>query len=226
MSAIDERDKPFLLNYPNLENPYGIVVLTNEHVVVQRLLVGPGVWEGVHSHPGNQIYVHIHGGEWTGRLGDDIEYFEEISPDGEVGWMDAIPLDVKHDSGNTGDTPIDIIYVTLKSDTPINPGTEHIPQTFPNISPELILENDRMIVQRVFVEPGQWTGSHGHPGNQVYVQVKGGQWSSRSDDGQLVSEDILDAGAVRWVDALDPGEGHDFGNTGERTMEFVLVTIK
>ena len=221
-----ESDRPFLLTYPNLENPNGTVVLSNEHVVVQRLVVGPGEWEGVHSHPGNQIYVHIHGGEWTGRIGDDIEYFEEISPDGEVGWMDAIPLDVKHDSGNTGDTPIDIIYVTLKSDTPINPGTKHIPQTFPNITPELILENDRMIVQRVFVEPGQWAGSHGHPGNQVYVQVKGGQWSSRSDDGQLVSEDILDAGAVRWVDALDPGEGHDFGNTGERTMEFVLVTIK
>ena len=226
MSAIDERDKPFLLNYPNLKKPYGTVVLSNEHDVVQRLLVGPGEWEGVHSHPGNQIYVHIHGGEWTGRLGDDIEYFEEISPDGEVGWMDAISLDVKHDSGNTGDTPIDIIYVTLKGAAPIASSTDHVPQSYPNVAADVILENERMIVQRIFIEPGQWTGVHGHPGNQLYVQVKGGQWSSRSDDGQLVSEDILDAGAVGWVEALDPGDGHDSGNTGDSTMEFVLVTIK
>ena len=40
-------DKPFLLNYPNLEDSDGEVVLTNEHVVLQRLSVGPGKWEGI-----------------------------------------------------------------------------------------------------------------------------------------------------------------------------------
>ena len=54
-TPVAEEDKPFLLTYPNLENSGGEVVLTNEHVVLQRLVVGPGDWEGVHSHPGNQI---------------------------------------------------------------------------------------------------------------------------------------------------------------------------
>jgi hypothetical protein len=31
-----------------------------------------------------------------------------------VGWMDAIPLSEAHESGNTGDTTIDLIWVTLK----------------------------------------------------------------------------------------------------------------
>ena len=97
--AVD--DKPFLLTYPNLENSDGEVVLTNDHVVLQRLVVGPGEWEGIHSHPGNQIYVHIKGGEWSGRLGGNSEYSGIVSPDGQVGWMDAIPLSVGHDSGNT-----------------------------------------------------------------------------------------------------------------------------
>jgi len=88
-APVTEEDKPFLLNYPNLENSDGEVVLTNEHVVLQRLVVGPGEWEGVHSHPGNQIFVHIKGGEWSGRLGGEIEYSDTMSPDGEVGWMDA-----------------------------------------------------------------------------------------------------------------------------------------
>ena len=93
--------------------------------------------------------------------------------------MDAIPLSAGHDSGNTGDTAIDLIYVTLKVDAPIAPEFEHVPQIFPNIPLELLLENDRMIVQRVRVEPGQWTGVHSHPGNQVYIHIKGGIWSER-----------------------------------------------
>lgn len=218
-------DKPFLLNYPNLEDSDGEVVLTNEHVVLQRLHVGPGEWEGIHSHPGNQIYVHIKGGEWSGRLGGESAYSGIHSPDGEVGWMDAIPLSAGHDSGNTGDTPIDLIYVTLKDDAPIAPDTEPTPQTFPNIPLELVLENDRMIVQRLRIEPGQWTGAHGHPGNQVYVVIKGGTWSERRGMESAPSVSVQ-AGSVGWVDAVDVREAHELGNTGDTTIELVLVTIK
>jgi len=38
------------LNYPNLENSGGEVVLTNEHFVLQRLVVGAGEWEGVSNY--------------------------------------------------------------------------------------------------------------------------------------------------------------------------------
>ena len=169
---VTDADRPFLLNYPNIENSDGDIVLTNEHVVLQRLVVPAGKWEGVHSHPGNQIYVHIHGGEWSGRMGGEHEYSASISPDGGVGWMDPIPLSAGHDSGNTGDTDIDLIYVTLKTDAPISPDVEEVPQHFPNIPTEVVLENDRMIVQRFQIEPGQWTGVHSHPGNQVYIHIK------------------------------------------------------
>jgi hypothetical protein len=33
------------------------VVFENEHVILQRLVVPAGEWEGVHSHPGNQLSV-------------------------------------------------------------------------------------------------------------------------------------------------------------------------
>ena len=45
----------------------------------------PGEWEGVHSHPGNQIYVHIKGGYWSGKMHGELEYEKEFSPDGSVG---------------------------------------------------------------------------------------------------------------------------------------------
>jgi len=219
-------DRPFLLNYPNIEDSDGRVVLTNDLVVLQRLYVAAGEWEGLHSHPGNQIYVHIQGGEWSGRLGGESEYDGILSPDGEIGWMDPIPLSAGHESGNTGDNDIDLIYVTLKKDAPVAPEAEHSPQQFPDIQPDLLLENDRMIVQRVILEPGQWTGAHGHPGNQVFVVIKGGARSERSGGVSYGPSTDLQAGSVDWLDAVDPGEAHDVGNTGGTSIEFVLVTIK
>ena len=223
---VPETDEKFLLTYPNLDNPRGEVLLENEHVVLQRLVVGPGEWEGIHSHPGNQIYVHIKGGEWSGRIDGKSEYSEIVDEDGAVGWMDAIPLSAGHESGNTGDALIDLIYVTLKDDAPIAPEVEHAPQTYPNIPLELLLENDRMIVQRVRVEPGQLTGIHSHPGNQVYIDINGGIWSERRSGVQSPASLYSEPGSVGWVDAVELGVGHEFGSVGDTTIDLVLVTLK
>ena len=65
-------------------------------------------------------YTDIHrtsfifrGGEWTVRYGD--EESTSVSPDGEIGWSDtALEVDARHQSGNTGDEPIDLVWITLK----------------------------------------------------------------------------------------------------------------
>jgi len=219
-------DKKFLLNYPNLDDSEGKVLLTNEHVVVQRLVVPAGEWEGIHSHPGNQVYVHIHGGEWSGRLGGELEYSGSVSEDGSIGWMDAIPLSAGHNSGNTGDTPIDLIYVTLKGDAPITPDAEPAPQVYPNIPLDLLLENERVIVQRVQVEPGQWEGIHSHSGNQVFIHVKGGTWSGRTGGIQSSTPTVREDGAVGWMDAIPLSEEHESGNIGDTTIDLVWITLK
>ncbi len=219
-------DKQFLLTYPNLENPDGEVLLENEHVVLQRFVVGPGEWEGIHAHPGNQLYVHIKGGEWSGRAGGESTYSGSIDEDGAVGWMEAIPLSEGHESGNTGDAPIDLIWVTLKGDGPIAPDVDHAPQIYPNIALELLLENDRVIVQRVQVEPGQWEGLHSHAGNQIYIHIKGGTWSERRGGEQLPPSGVSETGSVGWYDAVDISEGHESGNTGDTTIDLVWITLK
>jgi len=219
-------DKQFLLTYPNLDNPGGEVLLENEHVVVQRFVVGAGEWEGIHAHPGNQVYVHVKGGEWSGRAGGEPTYTGSDSADGSVGWMEAIPLSEEHESGNTGDTPIDLIWVTLKDDAPFAPEVGHAPQIYPNIPLELLLENERLIVQRVQVEPGEWEGIHSHPGNQVFIHIKGGTWSGRSGGVQSPSSTVREAGAVGWMDAIPLSEEHESGNTGDTTIDLVWVTLK
>ena len=75
-------DEQFLVTYPNLANPHGEILLDNELVVVQRFVLAPGQWEGIHSHPGNQFYVHIKGGVWSGRRGGVQSPPSAFSPDG------------------------------------------------------------------------------------------------------------------------------------------------
>ena len=225
-SGPDSEHIPFLLTYPNLDNPDGEVLLENEHVVVQRFVVPPGEWEGLHPHPGNQVYVHVVGGVWSGRAGGKPTYNDSISETGSVGWMERIPLSEGHESGNTGDAPIDLIWVTLKGEGPIAPDAEHKPLVYPNIPMELLLENDRVIVQRVQVGPGQWEGVHSHPGNQVFIHIKGGTWAGRMRGVQSPATTIRVAGAVGWMDAIDLSEEHESGNIGGTTIDLVWVTLK
>ncbi len=96
-------------HYPNIP---GEVLFENDKLVVQKFIIEPGQWEGVHPHPGNQLYIHIRGGEWTVRRGD--EKTTSYSETGSVGWMDAIALSEDHESGNTGDSTIELLWVTLK----------------------------------------------------------------------------------------------------------------
>ena len=205
--------------YPNIP---GELLLENDKVVVQKFIVEPGQWEGVHTHPGDQIYIHIRGGEWTVRTGGQETVSN--SADGSVGWWEAIGADEQHESGNTGDTPIELVWVTLKPCTLLS---NHSVGTFyPDIPGELLLENQRVLVQRFIVEPGQWEGIHSHPGEQLYVHVRGGVWSGRRNGLEDVGTEPSLAGSVGWMAAVELSEQHNSGNTGDTTIELIWITLK
>ena len=105
-----EQPNPCHQYYPNIP---GELVLENDKLVVQRFTIQPGEWEGIHRHPPDQLYIHIKGGEWTVKYGDEAT--TSYSPTGEIGWDEtATGLSALHESGNTGDEPIDLVWVTLK----------------------------------------------------------------------------------------------------------------
>jgi quercetin dioxygenase-like cupin family protein len=110
----DQKDEGCYVNYPNIP---GEVLLENDRLVVQKFVIQPGQWEGIHSHPGNQLYVHIKGGKWAVRYGDKETVSED--PDGSIGWFPKVDLSEKHQSGNIGDKPIELLWITLK---PCGPG--------------------------------------------------------------------------------------------------------
>jgi len=225
--ATPKSQNPFLLVYPNLEGDYryGKVVLENENVILQKLIVGAGQWEGVHSHPGNQLYVHIRGGEWSGKLNGEFEYYGEIDADGSVGWMDAIPESAGHNSGNTGDNDIELIYVTLKKDTPLYPQNKKNTYSHMNQSLELLFENERLIAHRQKLEPGQWQNSYNLTGDQLYIFIKGGQWAVRKK-GEPYNSQLYKAGSAELMKKNTSEESFEYGNTGNTLIEIVWVTLK
>ncbi len=206
--------------YPNIP---GELVLDNEYVVVQRFIIEPGQWEGIHSHPGNQIAVRIKGGLWAGRRGGvEVYRMTEPTEDGSVGWTDAIDISEQHESGNVGDTPIDLIWITLKRCAPVS--NQAVGQVYPDVPAEVLLENDRVVVQRFVTQPGQWQGVHSHPGSQVFVHTKGGEWTIRTGDRETVS--YSETGSAGWWQRVDMSEAHDTANSGDTPIEHILINLK
>ena len=100
------------LNYPNIP---GEDLFENDAVIVQRFLVRPGQWEGVHAHHPDMLYIHVRGGRWAARSHTEkFHVYPDDSPDGSVGWMTPVGIEVGHESQNAGKAPIDLIWVTLK----------------------------------------------------------------------------------------------------------------
>lgn len=95
--------------YPNIPTE---VVFENDRVLVQRAVIPPGEWEGIHSHTGDQLFIMLNDGETSIRYGDEETTFSVDF--GDVGWQRAVDLSERHESGNTGDTPLDFLWVNFK----------------------------------------------------------------------------------------------------------------
>ena len=122
--------------------------------------------------------------------------------------------------------PVSQIHVTLKHGELLSPGVPPEPQCYPDIPLEQLFENERMIVQRVKVAPGQFEGVHSHPGNQVFVHIKGGRWRARKNGVQTGPVIHREPGDCGWMNEIDISEGHEYGNVGDTTIDLVWITLK
>jgi quercetin dioxygenase-like cupin family protein len=203
----------------------GETLLDNDRLVVQKFVIPPGTWEGQHTHAGNQLWVQMTDGEWTSHA--DRTKVSRVKA-GSVGWLPPAARP-EHDEGsiNTGSTPIELLWVTLKPHTATPSEIESMKNyrlVYPEIPGELLLDNDQVVVQRFVVQPGAWEGVHAHPGNQLYVHVKGGTWAVRTGGRETVSESKT--GSVGWYRAIPLSQQHQSGNAGAAPIDLVWITLK
>jgi quercetin dioxygenase-like cupin family protein len=208
-SAIDQAATAAGQRYPNL--PADVVFL-NERVVAQRIISEPGNWAGGHAHTQSQLAVVLKGGTITYREGD--EETPVTYEDGDVFWVEPTEA---HDHATTSESTFEVVLITIAE---IEPGSG-ARQAYPDMPADVVFENERVVAQRISVEPGQWAGEHAHTGSQLVVVLKGGTQTYR-EGGEETSVTYED-GDVFWV---EPTEAHDHGVTSESPLAAILITIK
>jgi quercetin dioxygenase-like cupin family protein len=206
--------------YSNLT---GRVVLDNERVLVRAFSIRPGQSTGTHRHPDAQLLVFIKGGELKSESGR-----ETLWKDGRVVWLEPSNR-ADEGSKNIGQTPVELMEVTLKHVVETSASSKKTAYgylSYPNIPGEDVLENDRVIVQRFVMNPGQWEGVHAHNANTFYIFIHGGQWVSKTTNPPTRIMGDSPDGDVAAMPAIDISAGHESGNTGSRPSEVVWIALK
>jgi beta-alanine degradation protein BauB len=147
---------------PSYSNLAGRVVLNDERVLVQAFSIQPGQSTGRHTHHDAELLVFVKGG----LLKSEADGRATLWRDGRVVWLDPA-TSADEGSSNAGDAPIELMEVILKPWSPAagaaSKKVDYGYLAYPNIPGEDLLENDRVIVQRFAMNPGEWEGSYSHP---------------------------------------------------------------
>jgi len=93
--------------------------------------------------------------------------------------------------------------------------------TYANLSGTIVLDNERVRVERFVIAPGEWTGRHTPHGNQLLVLIRGGVLTSKTSGRSVLWRD----GRVAWVSAGEPADGGEV-NAGGNPVELMWVTVK
>jgi quercetin dioxygenase-like cupin family protein len=93
--------------------------------------------------------------------------------------------------------------------------------SYAGLQGEVLLDNARVFVQKFIVQPGQSTGRHMHPADQLLVFIKGGVLISQATGRSTLWRD----GRVVWQNATDPAD-EGSTNTGAAPIVMDLVTLK
>tara|TARA_B100000586_G_scaffold182547_1_gene133844 strand:+ start:1254 stop:1676 length:423 start_codon:yes stop_codon:yes gene_type:complete len=105
----------------------------------------------------------------------------------------------------------------------------HSQQNYPNIDGETLLEDDRVVVQRFILEPGQWEGIHEHPENQLVIVLNSTQeliYRFRGSE-RIFERPEDDAVRAFWRPGpVFMSDEHESGNTGTRPLEWIAITFK
>jgi quercetin dioxygenase-like cupin family protein len=207
---------------------HGEVMLDNARYQVEKFELAPGASTGRHSHPADQLLVIIKGGTLKSVDSDRSTLWK----DGRVMWYSAsAPAD--GGSTNVGTTPMVMLWVTIKPEPPGiaaqdypngTPKDYHL--NYPNVPGEDLFENERVVVQRLTVMPGQWEGPHAHIRNQLYIEINGGYFTGRTYKKPEFDEGHGLPGAAGFMPTFDASVGHESQNSGKEPIEMVWVTLK
>ncbi len=139
---------------PVEQEPRHRIVFQNKNVRIIDFLIPPGDQTLFHTHSFDNIIIVISGGQLRSeRPGESAR--ESPTVTGSANFNKATNAPFTHRLENIGTTPIRMIGCEVLSSS-LSPGVPAVLKTVPGH--QLVLENDRVTVYRVSIDPKQSTG--------------------------------------------------------------------
>jgi len=139
---------------PVEQEPRHWVVFQNQYTRIYDCLIPPGDITLFHTHSFDSVSVTVSGGK---RINEILggESNEKTSPIGTIVFAKGTNAPYTHRLTNTGDTPLRFVVPEIRASAPLK-GTPAVLDAVPGH--KLVLENDRVKVYRVSIDPKESTG--------------------------------------------------------------------
>src|SRR2546423_1368639 len=200
---------------PVASEPRHHLKFENQYVRVFDVLVPPGDATLFHTHSNDYVFVTISGANLKAQV-MGAQPVDLNLTSGEVRFTKA-PL--THRVTNVGSTPFRNITVEILS-SPRSTSTAASLENLPGHT--LVLDNERVRVHRLVLEPGQSTGVHTHELSGLGVAVSTGEIEIESP-GQQRQTVKLQPGDFRWHTGATT---HSIKNVGSTRFEAVNIEWK
>lgn len=200
---------------PVAEEGHHHLKLENPYVRIFDVVVDPSDATLYHLHANDYAFVSIGSATLIAQaLGGQPS--DLILKDGEARFSKG-PL--THRVTNIGTVPFHNLTVEILGAA--DPHAQ-LPPLSNNPSSSLVLENDKIRVTRLVLEPGQSAGMHPHPAHSLAIVVSGARLTVQTPSGQPQTVEPK-AGDFQWRDAAVQ---HALKNIGTTRFEAVEIEHK
>ena len=187
------------------------IVFENKNVRIYDALIPPGDLTQFHTHSVDSVGVVINGGKGTNEfLGKTPIEFTAVA--GNAGFTKAT---YTHRVGNVGTSPLRFVGAEVKAPAE-SPGVSAILDAVPGH--KLVLENDRVKVYRVSIDPKQATGIRSRTLPWLGISVS---QSTISVQGPGKNVEIIETkpGDYRWHEGATAQSLENIGSTTYEAIE-------
>lgn len=193
------------------QEPHHHIVFQNKYVRIFDAIVPPGDQTLLHKHTFDNVFVVASGGKGTVEVpGKPLKHIAPVV--GVAGYSKA-PL--THRVGNVGTTPLRFIVAEVLAASG-SKGTPAVLDALPGY--KLVLENDRVKVYRVSLEPNQSTGPS--PRTLPWLRVSVSQSTiSVQDAGRSTQKLETKPGDYRWYGGATNQSLKNVGATPYKAIE-------
>jgi hypothetical protein len=199
---------------PVEQEPHHRIVFQNQNVRIYDCFIPPGDQTLFHTHSFDSITIVMVGGKVrTEMLGKPA--MDTSPPSGFVGFSKATNAPYTHRIENTGSTPLRFVVPEVLSPAS-SPGVPAALSSVPGH--QLALENDRVKVYRVSIDPNQSTGNRSRTLPWLRVSMTE---SLISVEGPNKSPETLETkpGDYRWHEGATTDSTKNIGSTKYEAIE-------